>query len=291
MPTPLRISALDGYALGARRYGDQSAGPYVVIAGATAVKQAYYARFAAWLALQGATVLTFDYRGVGDSRPHSLRRFDARMRDWGDQDLEAVLRFALSEKGERPLHLIGHSVGGQLLGLAPSAQQLSRIVTVASQSGNWRHWSGLPRLQMLTVFFAMIPLFGNALGYVPGWLGMGEDLPGGIALEWAKWARHPDYLIAYVSSREDYAKLSAQWLALSIDDDTYAPRAAVDSLHALYSGASIERRHLTPKDVGALSIGHFGFFRSTFEASLWAMASQFLLRPVEARFPTSRPAA
>lgn len=287
MPTPVRISATDGYALGARLYGEQSAGPLVVIAGATAVKQAYYARFAAWLALQGATVLTFDYRGVGDSRPHSLRRFDARMRDWGEHDLEGVLQFALHEKGSRPLHFIGHSVGGQMLGLAKSNGALEKVLTVASQSGYWRHWSGAGRLQMFAVMFGMIPLFGGALGYVPGQLGMGEDLPGGVALEWAKWCRHPDYLLGYVGSRDGYARVRGEVLAMSIDDDTYAPVPAVDWLHALLSSATVERRHLTPAAIGAPTIGHFGFFRSTFEETLWPMASGFLLGTRAARQPAA----
>ncbi|MER2561001.1 MAG: alpha/beta fold hydrolase, partial [Myxococcaceae bacterium] len=154
MPTPIRISATDGYALGARRFGDQSAGPYVVIAGATAVKQAYYARFAAWLSLQGCTVLTFDYRGIGESRPARLRGFEARLRDWGERDLEGVLRFALEDKGSRPLHVIGHSVGGQLLGLAASNGSIDRIVTVGSQSGYWGHWSGASKLHKAAVWYA-----------------------------------------------------------------------------------------------------------------------------------------
>lgn len=278
MPTPLRISATDGYALGARLYGEQSPGPLIVLAGATAVKQAYYSRFAAWLSLQGATVLTFDYRGIGDSRPHSLRRFPARMRDWGQHDLEGVLQFANHERGSRPLHLIGHSVGGQLLGLAASSATLDRVLTVASQSGYWRHWSGMGRVRMAAVMFGMIPAVAGTIGYVPGSLGMGEDLPGEVALEWARWCRHPDYLLGYAATAADFARVRAQVLALSLaDDDFYGPKPAVDWLHSKFTAASVERRHVTPAEIGAPAIGHFGFFRSAYEETLWPMASSFLL--------------
>lgn len=276
MPTPIRISATDGYALGARRFGDQSAGPYVVIAGATAVKQAYYARFAAWLSLQGCTVLTFDYRGIGESRPARLRGFEARLRDWGERDLEGVLRFALEDKGSRPLHVIGHSVGGQLLGLAASNGSIDRIVTVGSQSGYWGHWSGASKLHKAAVWYALLPALGNTFGFIPGKFGIGEDLPKGVALEWAKWCRHPEYMLGHGIGKDGFARVKAPMRAISISDDDYAPKPAVDALHALYSGTQVERHHVSPKELETQAIGHFGFFRSTFQDSLWRNVSTFL---------------
>ena len=276
MPTPIRISATDGYALGARRFGDQSAGPYVVIAGATAVKQAYYARFAAWLSLQGCTVLTFDYRGIGESRPARLRGFEARLRDWGERDLEGVLRFALEDKGSRPLHVIGHSVGGQLLGLAASNGSIDRIVTVGSQSGYWGHWSGASKLHKAAVWYALLPALGNTFGFIPGKFGIGEDLPKGVALEWAKWCRHPEYMLGHGVGKDGFARVKAPMRAISISDDDYAPKPAVDALHALYSGTQVERHHVSPKELETQAIGHFGFFRSTFQDSLWRNVSTFL---------------
>ena len=53
--------------------------PVVVIAPATSVHSRYYHRFADHLFQQGFDVLTFDYRGIGHSRPPSLRGFRA---DW-----------------------------------------------------------------------------------------------------------------------------------------------------------------------------------------------------------------
>jgi predicted alpha/beta hydrolase len=276
MATPLRVSATDGYALGARKYGEQGAGPYVVIAGATAVKQAFYARFSAWLSLRGFTVLSFDYRGVGESRPERLRGFDARLRDWGQRDLEGVLRFALDDRGDRPLHLIGHSVGGQLLGLAESSRHLQRVVTVASQSGYWGHWRGVSALHKAAVWYGLLPVLGTALGYVPGRFGLGEDLPRGVALEWARWCRHPDYLFGDGLSAEGFERLHAEVLAFSVADDDYAPHQAVDWLHARYVNADVERVHLSAKALGVRSIGHFGVFRSALQDSVWPELASFL---------------
>jgi predicted alpha/beta hydrolase len=43
----------------------------------------------------------------------------------------------------------------------------------------------------------------------------------------------------------------------------------VDSIHALYSGVERRRIRIRPEEVDERSIGHFGFFRRRFEASLW----------------------
>lgn len=47
----------------------------------------YYRRYAEFLADQGLAALTWDYRGVGDSRPENLRRRRIRWRDWGSWTL------------------------------------------------------------------------------------------------------------------------------------------------------------------------------------------------------------
>ena len=55
----------------------------LLIASAMGVKRRYYDAFAQYLAARGISVVTFDYRGIGESRPASLRGFDATMLDWG----------------------------------------------------------------------------------------------------------------------------------------------------------------------------------------------------------------
>ncbi|MEL6548507.1 MAG: alpha/beta hydrolase, partial [Myxococcota bacterium] len=83
--TDLEVPARDGYPLsatwltGGRRV--------VVINSATAVPRRFYRHFAEHLRDAGYSVLTYDYRGIGGSRPKTLRGFPARMRDWALQDM------------------------------------------------------------------------------------------------------------------------------------------------------------------------------------------------------------
>lgn len=270
----------DGFRLRARAYEPGSPPrSVVVIASATAVPQSYYRAFAQRLAERGHLAVTFDYRGIGASRPARLSRFDARMRDWGERDLDGVLAWVEKEHAGLPLALVGHSAGGQIVGLTDRAARASAVLAVAAQSGWWKHWSGAMRWRRFLEFHVLLPGFSIVVGYVPGWTGIGEDLPGGVAREWASWCRHREYLLRddATARRARFAAIRAPVLSLSIADDAFAPRASVDALAALFEGARVERRHLDPRDVGS-AIGHFGFFRARFRDSLWEDALDWLER-------------
>jgi predicted alpha/beta hydrolase len=275
-----RIAAADGFALGSTVFESPSPKRVVVLAAATAVPQRFYRHFAQWLTTSGSTVVTFDYRGIGASRPRSLRQWSAQMRDWGQLDLEGVFTAARAWWPSLPLHFVGHSVGGQLLGFAPSNHLITRAVTVGSQSGYWGHWAGAERLVMWALWHGVFPSVARVVGHFPGWLGVGEDLPRGVAQEWARWGRHPDFFLGDGISREGFARVTADLLSLSFADDVYARMPAVAWLHRLFTGATVYRRHLAPGELGVKRIGHFGAFRPQFAASLWATIERFLAAPV-----------
>jgi len=275
----VRIPTADGFALAATVFEHEatSVGPrrVVLVASATGVKQRYYAPFAAWLASVGFTVVTFDYRGIGGSRdPSSGARVPATMHAWGARDLAAAVAWSSALAANERIALVGHSVGGQLIGLLPDVSRIRAVVTVASQSGDYRLWPMPLRLAMAALWYGVIPGITHAMGYLPGSLGIGEDLPAGVALEWARWCRTPGYLAAEdPSAKAGYARVDAPMLAFGFHDDTYAPPAAVDALLALYTRAKVTRRRLGPADG---QFGHFGFFRSQHRA-LWRELASFLV--------------
>ena len=91
----LSLDSNDGAALAARLYpcGGAIKGA-VLIGGAVGVRQDYYAPFAQWLATQGFAVMSFDYRGMGDSRApahaKSLRGFEADLFRWARDYASAI---------------------------------------------------------------------------------------------------------------------------------------------------------------------------------------------------------
>jgi hypothetical protein len=47
-------------------------------------------------------------------------------------------------------------------------------------------------------------------------------------------------------------------------------------LRPYYPGASIERRHLSPADLGIEAVGHFGFFRKSMPRAGWDEIASWL---------------
>src|SRR5688500_15718816 len=87
------IHAEDGTPLAARFFEPRArARGAVLMAGAMGVPQSFYAPLATWLAEEGYLAVTFDYRGMGQSRRGSLREVDADIVTWAEQDTGAVLR-------------------------------------------------------------------------------------------------------------------------------------------------------------------------------------------------------
>ncbi len=71
----------------------------VVVNSAAAVPRGYYAPFAETLAAAGYGVLTYDYRGIGESlRAPSLRGFAATMSDWARKDFAGALAAAAERR-------------------------------------------------------------------------------------------------------------------------------------------------------------------------------------------------
>jgi predicted alpha/beta hydrolase len=276
------IPALDGFPLAADVFaGAPAERPVTVIVNsAMGVPRRYYAPFARHLAAAGMRVVTYDYRGIGGSAPRRLRGFAARARDWGQLDFAGVLAWVRGTQPASETVVVGHSIGGQLLGLAPGAEQIRRAVLVAAQAGTWHHWPGPSRLGVAALWFAGIPLLTSLTGQLPmGWFGLGQNVPAGVAREWAAWGRSPEYLFdpRHGLDISGYQRLAIPLRVYTFADDGYAPPRAVAALLRHYSTARIDHRHRDRVQVAARPVGHFGFFRSGVVPELWRETVDWLL--------------
>ncbi len=271
----IRIPSTDDYPLAASVYGDCDE-RVVIISSATAVPRRFYRHYAGALAEAGFRVITYDYRGIGESRPTSLRGFKVRSRDWVFGDMEGVLRFARKAYKPKKLLLVGHSIGGQVAGLLEDSSPIDGMLTMSAQSGYWRLQGEGQVWPVAFHVHVTLPVCAWLFGYVP-WSRMGsaEDLPKGVAIDWSRWCRDPKYLLGDTSLPLDrYQQFRAPVLAYSIDDDKWGTRRSVDAMMSAYP--NLERRHIVPADHGIRQLGHFGYFRPE-SAPLWQEGIDWLL--------------
>jgi predicted alpha/beta hydrolase len=270
----------DGIKLSAHTFGDpHTARAAVLLVPAMGVEQQYYAPFAHWLVEQGYFAVTFDYRGMGHSRKGPLRHEKADVMTWARHDTASLVDWVAVRCEGKPLLWVGHSLGGQILGLLPNAHRVTAMATVAAGSGHWRDYT--PQLKRLAplLWYLIVPTLVPLFGYFPGRrLNMVGDVPAGVMLQWRSWCLDPDYLFGVEDPqwRVTYAALRQPILSLSFTDDEYMSARNIESLHSFYSGAPRTMRRLDPREIGADRIGHFGFFRRRHGDALWPIVGDWL---------------
>lgn len=272
---PIEISASDGVVLGGHvwpRVRGAAAGT-VIVNPATGVLARYYHHYARFLAAHGFDVVTYDYRGIGASRPASLRGCGYRWREWGEKDFEAVLAWVLARDGSGPVCVVGHSVGGALPGLAGHGSSIHRLLSVGGQFGCWRHYASSQRGRLFLKWHVAMPALTALFGYFPGRrLGWLEDLPAGVAYEWA--FRRPSLEDNYPELERDailgrFDAVTAPILAVTMSDDEIATVPAIRAVLDRYRGADRRQVLLRPADLGQETVGHFSLFHSRHATGFW----------------------
>jgi len=294
--TGVPLVAADGRVLAAR-WSEPADGParaVAVIHPGAGIPARHYRAFAAWLAGRGYAVLSYDYRGIGDSRHgSSLRDEPATMGDWARLDMSAALTAAERRRATHglPLLLVGHSFGGHAIGFASGVERADAILAVASQGGEWRVWPRPQRYVVAGFFGAWVPALVGLFGCLPGWaLGGGAPaMPAGVARDWSRWGLRRGYFFTdpEMQAHSSFRAIVAPVHLWSIADDwAFAPRTAVDALAARFAQAAVQRHRLHPGEVGARAVGHFGIFRRDNGPAIWSR----LLAPIEAAAPALRAA-
>jgi predicted alpha/beta hydrolase len=267
------LCARDGYRLAARRYVPVGAPVrgVAVIAPAMGVPQRFYGAFARWLASKGVHVLTFDYRGMGDSRAGSLRALSADIMTWARLDASAALAEVRERAPGVPLLWFGHSLGGQLIPYVEGHEAIARAFVIAAGSGYWRDNADALRRRVWLFWWGAVPVLTPLFGYFPGRrIGMVGDLPKGVIAQWRSWCMHPEYLVGVVpDARARFAAVQVPITALSFTDDEMMSERGTRVLEGFFTGASVSALRLKPGALGVKRVGHFGFFRGVMRAPLW----------------------
>ena len=289
----VRFPALDGHELGGIFYsaeGLDDPARVIVFSTGGGVAAVRYRRFARFLALSGVPVFTYDYRGIGESRPASLRGFSAVLEDWSEFDCGGAIAWLRARYLNAELIGVAHSVGTLIFGGAANAREVTRFVMICPHTGYYGDYRRLYRLPMAALWHGVLPVLTRRVGYFPARrLGLGDDIPAGIALQWAA-RKTPDLkpeatdpsgargrtLIARCAALEGPA------LLITFSDDAFATDAGARRMLSYFPSLSPTRWVIAPADVGLVRLGHFGFFRQGPQSPLW---ERLLAHIVPAKVP------
>jgi len=278
--SPVQFRSGDGYELAGWYHAaarEAAAKRVAVVHCGAGIPASRYQRFAAFLAESGISTLTYDYRGIGRSRPASLKGFHATMADWSEYDCAAAIAW-VRERSTAAIVGIAHSAGAWLVGGAHNAAEQARLVLIGGHTGYWGDYALRYRLPMTLLWHGFMPALTRMAGYFPARrLGLGEDLPAQVALQWAA-RRSPELRPSGNDPRsvrermllDRCAALQRPALLVSISDDAFATAAGVRRLMAYYPRLSpVQHLQFTPADARLSRIGHFGFFRRQAGSVLW----------------------
>jgi predicted alpha/beta hydrolase len=278
---PLTIASTDGFLLAATLYTPLSptSQGVVVINSGLSTKRTFYHRFACYLAEKGFVVITYDYRGIAESRPEQLKGFFASMHEWGQKDIAGVINWVNTHYPQSPLLVVGHSVGSILLGLAPNCTRVDALLAIAASGLSWKLLKAPGKYRLLCALF-LSRVIARLCGYLPthrsGMLRGAEDLPRGVLLDFACWCLHADISVNHQGNRihTHHQEFTVPLLTYSFEKDKFCPVKSVESFLSMYPNAKKRHQRWSYKEC---PVGHFNFFKKPDAMLLWQKASEWLL--------------
>ena len=270
----ITIQTQDHYPIAAHYFESKTLSEKcIVISTGVGMPQRFFFNFAQWLATQGFHTYTYDYRGIALSKPKTLKGMKASYYEWTNQDFTGVSLYVRKAHPKAQMYHIGHSFGGNSLGMSTAYTNYEKFLGVGSQYGYYRNFPLKMKVIIVLGFGVLSPLLSSLLGYFPSpWIGLGEPLPKKVMSDWGVFLLKKGAMLSLANDYNEnhYDKITKPMLLISIDDDNFAPKKAVDVLaNKVYANAAVERLHLVPKEYGIKRLGHNNFFRKKNKNNLW----------------------
>ncbi|MDO8149992.1 alpha/beta fold hydrolase [Isoptericola sp. b408] len=230
--------------------------PVVLISPAMAIGSRYYRPVVAAFEEAGWDARALTRRGFEDPSVTAGRGLDWAYQDEIDDIADAVAA-ARRERPDRPVLLLGHSLGAQLAaGYLLTGGRVDGLITVAGALPYHRHFP-YGGLHLVLMGGVIVPTLTAVFGYLPRPAFGG---PGARTLmrEWATMARsgRPPFPTA--------PPIATPSLVVSLDDDPLAPRRAVEAFaRDLFAPGTVNRWHYADREVPAgASNDHIRWVRS-----------------------------
>lgn len=268
----ISILTEDNYSLSAHLFEpEHSNEKLLLINSATGVKQQIYFSFAQFFSEHGFTVLTYDYRGIGLSKPNKMKGFEASMRIWGTKDYKAVTDYIKFNFPNHQKFCLGHSVGALILGMNPDSKIFKEFIFVGTQNAFVGNLKFKTKIEAYLGFGIVQPLSTKLLGYFPAnWFGLGESLPSGSAFDWRILILNKKSTNKLLEKVDDFSRnLTQKVFVIRAEDDGWLTEKGVKSLlENTYPNLKPTYRIIKTSESEKGEIRHINFFRS-YNKKLW----------------------
>jgi predicted alpha/beta hydrolase len=268
----INILTKDNYSLSVHIFEPQDPNQkLLLINSATGVKQQIYFSFARFFSEQGFTVITYDYRGIGLSKPEKMKGFEASMRIWGTSDYKAVTNYIKTNFPDYQKFCLGHSVGALILGMNEDSGMFEEFIFVGTQNAFVGNLKFKTKIEAYLGFGIAQPLSTKLLGYFPAdWFGLGESLPSGSAFDWRTLILNKKSTNKLLQKSENYSGyLTQKVFVVRAEDDVWLTEKGVKSLlNDTYPNLKPTYRLIKTSESEKNEIGHVNFFRS-YNKKLW----------------------
>ena len=264
----IQFNAVDGVLLNGVVIEAEQPKAVVLLNPGTATKTHFYRPFAEYLADNGYHVMLWNYRGFCISRTQELAHSDIEYTHIGERDIPAAITKAKALYPDLPLYCIGHSTGGQQIGLAANCNELDGLISVAVSTGYYSDMPAGYRRQAKLFFKVITPISIALFGYVKAKkLNLMEDLPPKLAKEWGQWCAKPDFMFDKKFKQQkpqiaEYRTFEFPVHVLTADDDEISTAANTERFwRHIKSTKPIEFTYYKAAEMPNKAVGHFGYFR------------------------------
>jgi len=250
---------------------EKSNSKFLLINSATGVKQHIYFSFAQFFSEKGFTVITYDYRGIGLSKPENMKGFKASMRIWGSEDYKTLTQYIKTRFPDYEKYCLGHSVGALILGMNEDSEMFKEFIFVGTQNAFVGNLKFRTKIEAYLGFGIAQPVTTTLLGYFPAnWFGLGESLPKNCAYDWRTLILNKKSTNGLLEKIDDFSKdLTQKVFVIRAEDDVWLTEKGVKSLlNDTYPNLKPTYRLVRVSESEKGEIGHVNFFRS-FNKKLW----------------------
>lgn len=244
-----------------------SDGVSIVILPALGVGVGYYTPLAEALYARGHHVYLAEQRGHGESALMPSRTVNYGFREMLEQDITAVVAKARENAPNKPVYLLGHSLGGHLAsmyaGWRVNKDRYVDGVILAACGTPWMEAYSGSTAARLRFLYHFLPISQKVLGYYPGHrLGFGGREARGMMNDWRELARTNIYQAKGmdVDFEAGIERFTGRILTLRMENDDYAPANAVAAVWQKFKKAKRSHRLFDEQKLG-VPADHFRWAR------------------------------